>query len=94
MILIFSTLPAPLRRPRLLQDKRNFIRDPPPGSRNFEFEYEKMYPVALATLVHDERLQQMRFELVPKRCGLVERASIHFSAGVCLGTLIGDAVWR
>ena len=49
------------------QDRRNFVRSPPAGVQ-FEFDYETMYPVALATLVEDSNLQQMRFDLVPKMC--------------------------
>ena len=63
--------PSPCPRPHPcglgLQDKRNFLRDPPPGSRNFDFNYEAMYPVAMATLQEDDRLREMRFQLVPKQ---------------------------
>lgn len=50
----------------LSQEKRNFLRDPPPGA-NYHFDMTSMYPVALATLEVDENLKQMRFELVPKQ---------------------------
>eukprot|EP00053_Salpingoeca_punica_P008860 m.79193 g.79193 ORF g.79193 m.79193 type:complete len:391 (+) comp14781_c1_seq2:315-1487(+) len=50
----------------LSADKRNFIRDPPPGSRQFYFVYEDYAGVAQAVLAEDARLQRMRFELVPK----------------------------
>jgi hypothetical protein len=50
----------------LSQEKRNFLRDPPPGA-NYHFDMTAMYPVALATLEVDENLKQMRFELVPKQ---------------------------
>jgi hypothetical protein len=53
--------------PSFPQDKRNFLRDPPPGSRNFDFNYDAMYPVAMATLQEDDRLRDMRFQLVPKQ---------------------------
>ena len=47
------------------QDKRNFLRNPPTGVQ-FHFDYETCYPVAMATLAEDDKLQKMRFELVPK----------------------------
>ncbi|XP_072036090.1 synapse-associated protein 1-like isoform X3 [Amphiura filiformis] len=50
----------------LSQDKRNFLRNPPAGVQ-FHFEFEHMFPIAMATLQEDERLQKMRFELVPKQ---------------------------
>ncbi|XP_067946153.1 synapse-associated protein 1-like isoform X2 [Watersipora subatra] len=49
----------------LSNDKRNFLRNPPTGVQ-FHFDYETCYPVAMATLGEDERLQEMRFKLVPK----------------------------
>ncbi len=48
------------------QDKRNFLRNPPAGVQ-FHFEFEHMFPVAMATLQEDGRLQKMRFDLVPKQ---------------------------
>lgn len=33
----------------------------------FHFDYETCYPVAMATLAEDEKLQKMRFDLVPKK---------------------------
>jgi len=51
----------------LLQDKRNFIRNPPASSQFF-FDYDVNYPVALVMLSEDPDLQMMRFELVPKQC--------------------------
>ncbi|XP_035664440.1 synapse-associated protein 1-like isoform X2 [Branchiostoma floridae] len=50
----------------LSQDKRNFMRNPPAGVQ-FQFDYEAMFPVAMATLQEDSNLQKMRFELVPKQ---------------------------
>ncbi|XP_078699672.1 synapse-associated protein 1-like isoform X3 [Branchiostoma floridae x Branchiostoma belcheri] len=50
----------------LSQDKRNFMRNPPAGVQ-FQFDYEAMFPVAMATLQEDPNLQKMRFELVPKQ---------------------------
>lgn len=50
----------------LLQDKRNFLRNPPAGVQ-FQFDFESMFPVAMATLQEDENLNKMRFELVPKQ---------------------------
>lgn len=47
-------------------DKRNFLRDPPPGARQFNFDFETFYPVAMVTLLEDPKLEVMRFELVPK----------------------------
>jgi len=50
----------------LSQEKRNFLRNPPPGA-NYHFDMSTAYPVALATLEVDENLKQMRFDLVPKQ---------------------------
>lgn len=50
----------------VLQDKRNFLRDPPAGVQ-FHFDVETMYPVALVMLQEDELLNRMRFDLVPKQ---------------------------
>uniref|UniRef100_A0A8W8MI09 BSD domain-containing protein n=1 Tax=Magallana gigas TaxID=29159 RepID=A0A8W8MI09_MAGGI len=50
----------------LSQDKRNFLRNPPAGVQ-FQFDFESMFPVAMATLQEDENLNKMRFELVPKQ---------------------------
>jgi len=49
----------------LSSDRRNFVRSPPTGV-DFQFVYDNMYPVALATLKEDPELEKMRFELVPK----------------------------
>lgn len=48
-----------------LQDRRNFVRAPPAGV-NYEFDYDKMYPVAVAIMAEDPNLEKMRFDLVPK----------------------------
>ncbi|CAF1575903.1 unnamed protein product [Rotaria sp. Silwood1] len=50
----------------LSQEKRNFLRSPPPGA-NYHFDMTAIYPVALAILEVDENLNQMRFALVPKQ---------------------------
>ncbi|XP_061176603.1 synapse-associated protein 1-like isoform X2 [Saccostrea echinata] len=50
----------------LSQDKRNFLRNPP-GGVQFQFDFESMFPIAMATLQEDENLNKMRFELVPKQ---------------------------
>ena len=47
------------------QDRRNFVRAPPPGV-DFQFDYEASFKIALATLAEDPNLEKMRFELVPK----------------------------
>jgi len=52
----------------LSTDKRNFIRDPPAGQKMFSFSFEEKFPVALAILQEDDKLEKMRFELVPKTC--------------------------
>ena len=49
-----------------LQDSRNVLRNPPPGVQ-FLFDFAKSYPVAMATLKEDSRLQKLRFDLVPKK---------------------------
>ncbi|XP_026331584.1 synapse-associated protein of 47 kDa isoform X2 [Hyposmocoma kahamanoa] len=46
-------------------DRRNFVRAPPAGV-DFDFDYDKMYPVAVAIMAEDPNLEKMRFELVPK----------------------------
>lgn len=50
----------------LSADKRNFLRNPPAGVQ-YSFDFDSLYPVALATLQEDPELQKMRFELVPKQ---------------------------
>ncbi|OWR48851.1 synapse-associated protein [Danaus plexippus plexippus] len=49
----------------LSTDRRNFVRAPPAGV-DFDFDYDKMYPVAVAIMGEDPNLEKMRFELVPK----------------------------
>ncbi|XP_069361945.1 synapse-associated protein of 47 kDa isoform X4 [Maniola hyperantus] len=49
----------------LSTDRRNFVRAPPAGVE-FDFDYDKMYPVALAIMNDDNNLEKMRFDLVPK----------------------------
>ncbi|CAK1594201.1 unnamed protein product [Parnassius mnemosyne] len=49
----------------LSTDRRNFVRAPPAGVE-FEFDYDKMYPVAVAIMGEDPNLEKMRFDLVPK----------------------------
>lgn len=49
----------------LSQDRRSFVRNPPRGVE-FDFDLQKMLPVALALLKHDPNLERMRFEIVPK----------------------------
>ncbi|XP_041982820.1 synapse-associated protein of 47 kDa isoform X2 [Aricia agestis] len=49
----------------LSTDRRNFVRAPPAGVE-FEFDYDKMYPVAVAIMAEDPNLEKMRFDLVPK----------------------------
>ncbi|CAD5120585.1 unnamed protein product [Dimorphilus gyrociliatus] len=49
----------------LSSDKRNFVRNPPSGVQ-FEFDFSTSYPVAMAMLQEDQKLNKMRFELVPK----------------------------
>ncbi|XP_062510579.1 synapse-associated protein 1-like isoform X2 [Corticium candelabrum] len=49
----------------LSSDKRNFLRNPPQGVQ-FHFDFTTSFPVALATLAEDTKLQSMRFELVPR----------------------------
>lgn len=50
----------------LSEDKRNFLRNPPAGVQ-YSFDFDSLYPVAMATLQEDPELQKMRFELVPKQ---------------------------
>nr|XP_022292584.1 synapse-associated protein 1-like isoform X1 [Crassostrea virginica] len=50
----------------LSKDKRNFLRNPPAGVQ-FQFDFESMFPIAMATLQEDENLNKMRFDLVPKQ---------------------------
>ncbi|XP_043573206.1 synapse-associated protein 1-like isoform X2 [Chiloscyllium plagiosum] len=49
----------------LSTERRNFLRDPPTGVR-FNFDFDKIAPVAIVMLREDETLSKMRFELVPK----------------------------
>ena len=48
------------------QDSRNFLRSPPSGVQ-FQFDFEQMFPVAMATLKEDDNLNKMRFKLVPTK---------------------------
>lgn len=50
----------------LSSDKRNFLRNPPSGVK-YQFDFDSVYPVAMATLQEDPNLEKMRFELVPKK---------------------------
>lgn len=50
----------------LSSDERNFLRDPPAGVQ-FHYDYDSMFPVALAVLEEDPELKKMRFNLVPKK---------------------------
>ncbi|CAI8045337.1 Synapse-associated protein 1 [Geodia barretti] len=50
----------------LSADSRNVLRNPPPGIQ-FNFDFAKSYPVAMAMLKEDARLQKLRFDLVPKK---------------------------
>lgn len=50
----------------LSEDRRNFVRAPPSGV-TFEFEYTSVSPTALALLQEDPKLQEMRYDLVPKQ---------------------------
>lgn len=50
----------------IVQDSRNVLREPPPGVQ-FQFEFTKSFPIAMAILKEDPRLQKLRFELVPKK---------------------------
>lgn len=47
-------------------DERNFLRDPPAGVQ-FHYDYDSMFPVAMATLEEDPLLKKMRFKLVPSK---------------------------
>jgi len=49
----------------LVQDKRNFMRNPPAGVQ-FHFDYEASFPIAMVMLEEDEDLKEMRFKIVPK----------------------------
>eukprot|EP01147_Barroeca_monosierra_P009176 gene9176-1467_t len=49
----------------LSHDERNVTRDPPPGAQ-FSFTFDESFPVAQAILIHDQRLEKLRFKLVPK----------------------------
>lgn len=49
----------------LSQDKRNFVRSPP-GGVQFDFDLQSSLPIALSILKEDDKLNKMRFEIVPK----------------------------
>uniref|UniRef100_A0A4W3JVQ6 Synapse-associated protein 1-like n=1 Tax=Callorhinchus milii TaxID=7868 RepID=A0A4W3JVQ6_CALMI len=49
----------------LSADRRNFLRDPPAGVQ-FNFEFDRIAPVAMVMLREDELLNKVRFDLVPK----------------------------
>lgn len=46
-------------------DRRNCLRSPPSGVQ-FQFDFDAMYPIAMATLAEDPNLEKIRFEVVPK----------------------------
>ena len=48
-----------------MQDKRNFLRNPPAGVQ-FHFDYEASFPIAMVMLEEDQDLKDMRFKIVPK----------------------------
>lgn len=50
----------------LSQDSRNFLRTPPDGV-DFLFDYNTIYPIAMATMEDDPNLKTMRFKLVPSK---------------------------
>jgi len=50
----------------LSEDRRNFLRAPPQGV-DFDFEYSAVAAHAVVLLQEDQKLQKMRYELVPKR---------------------------
>merc|ERR1712083_424843 len=50
----------------LSNDKRNFVRAPPSGV-SFEFDYSSVSATAMALLHEDPQLENMRYELVPKK---------------------------
>lgn len=50
----------------LSSDYSNFLRSPPVGN-DFQFDYELSYPIANAMIKHDPRLEQVRYDLVPKQ---------------------------
>lgn len=49
----------------LSTDRRNFVRSPPAGV-DFQFDYDVSYPIAMAIMEQDDKLEKMRYELVPK----------------------------
>ncbi|CAG8445331.1 1562_t:CDS:2 [Dentiscutata erythropus] len=72
----------------LSQDKRNFTI-PPPENTNFQFDINIYSRTAMATLKADSRLNQMRFELVPKinyfyRVSLIKQTALGSIDGVVL----------
>jgi len=50
----------------LSNDTRNFVRAPPSGV-SFEFDYASVSTTAMALLQEDPQLENMRYELVPKK---------------------------
>jgi hypothetical protein len=40
---------------------------PPPSGAEFHFDFNIAYPVAMALLEEDPKLNEMRFKLVPKQ---------------------------
>ena len=59
----------------ILQDQRNFLRNPPSGVR-FNFDFQASHPVAMAVLQEDPKLEEMRFALVPKQWVYMKAESI------------------
>lgn len=49
----------------LSSDRRYFLRSPPAGN-DFKFDYSVCYPIAESIMREDTRLEQLRYELVPK----------------------------
>lgn len=46
-------------------DRQNFLRSPPTVSE-FKFDYNICYPIAEAIMKDDQRLEELRYKLVPK----------------------------
>jgi hypothetical protein len=59
----------------LSSDQRNFTRDPPAGQKAVDFDFDASFPVAMAILDDDKKLEEMRFELVPKTCTCQHRTT-------------------
>ena len=58
------------------------------------FDFAKSYPVAMATLKEDPRLQKLRFELVPKKYFCSESLTVTLFIDLFHGRISEEKFWH